>query len=125
MRQVGNDILARSKRVRIIRISYDAYKAQDLVNILRVLGGPDTLQPYSQTNGNFNLPVESFEMMAYNDPPQITLNNNPINLYCLMNCVIDEDRLENKKPMKVSQYRKIDGVITCLMTIGALYSYER
>ena len=125
VRQVGNDILARSKRVRIIRISYDAYKAQDLVNILRVLGGPDTLQPYSQTNGNFNLPVESFEMMAYNDPPQITLNNNPINLYCLMNCVIDEDRLENKKPMKVSQYRKIDGVITCLMTIGALYSYER
>ena len=69
--------------------------------------------------------MESFELMAYSDPPGITLNNNPVNIFCLMNCVIDEDRLENKKPMKISQYRKIDGVITCLMTIGMLYSYER
>jgi len=109
----------------IIRIGYDAYKAQELVNILMVIGGRDTLQPFSQTNGNFNLPVESFEMMAYSDPPRITINNNPINLYCFLNSVIDEDRLENKKPMKISQYRKIDGVITLLMTIGLLYSYER
>ena len=42
-----------------------------------------------------------------------------------MNAVIDEDRLENKKPMKQSRYRKIDGVITLLMTIGLLYKYER
>ncbi len=125
VRMIANDILRRAKHLNIIRIGYDAYKAQELVNILMVLGGPDALVPYSQTNGSFNLPVESFEMMAYSEPPRITLNNNPINLYCLMNCVIDEDRLENKKPMKVSQYRKIDGVITCLMTIGALYSYER
>ncbi len=123
--QIANDILARSKRLHIVRIGYDAYKAQELVNILMVLGGRDTLQPFSQTNGNFNLPVESFEMMAYSDPPRITINNNPINLYCFLNSVIDEDRLENKKPMKISQYRKIDGVITLLMTIGLLYSYER
>ena len=32
---------------------------------------------------------------------------------------------EVRRLLKVSQYRKIDGVITCLMTIGALYSYER
>jgi len=123
--QIANDILARSKKLHIIRIGYDAYKAQELVNILMVIGGRDTLQPFSQTNGNFNLPVESFEMMAYSDPPRITINNNPINLYCFLNSVIDEDRLENKKPMKISQYRKIDGVITLLMTIGLLYSYER
>ena len=125
VRMVADDILRRSRQLHIIRIGYDAYKAQSLVNILMVLGGRDTLQPYSQTNGSFNLPVESFEMMAYADPPQIHLNGNPINRYCLMNCVIDEDRLENKKPMKVSRYRKIDGVITCLMTIGMLFSYER
>lgn len=124
-RMVADDILARSKKVRIIRIGYDNYKAQELVNILRVLGGPDTLMPYSQTNGSFNLPVESFELMAYDNPPRITINDNPINLYCFLNAVIDEDRLENKKPMKISQYRKIDGVITLLMTIGLLYSFER
>lgn len=125
VRRIADDILRRSKTVHIIRIGYDAYKAQELVNILMVLGGRDALQPYSQTNGSFNLPVESFEMMAYSTPPRITLNRNPINLFCLRNCVIDEDRLENKKPVKVSRNRKIDGVITCLMTIGMLYSYER
>ena len=55
----------------------------------------------------------------------IVLNNNPINAYCLCNCVIDEDRLENKKPIKVSQFRKIDGAITLLMTLGLMSAYER
>jgi phage terminase large subunit-like protein len=90
-----------------------------------VTGGKNQLQPYGQTYGNFNLPVESFEMLVYDDPPKITLNDNPINVYCLTNCVLDEDHLENKKPLKISQYRKIDGVICVLMTLGQLYSYQR
>lgn len=125
VRQIANDIQARSKVLNIIRIGYDGYKAQDLVNILRAMGGDKQLQSYSQTYGNFNLPVESFEMLAYDDPPRITLNDNPINVYCLTNCVLDEDRLENKKPLKISQYRKIDGVIVVLMTLGQLYTFER
>lgn len=125
VRMIAEDVLTRSKIVHIIRIGYDPYKAQDLVNILAVLGGDGVLQPFSQTNGNFNLAVETLEMMAYADEPLITINDNPINIYCFLNSVIDEDRLENKKPMKISQYRKIDGVITLLMTIGLLYSYER
>ena len=83
VRQIANDIQARSKVLNIIRIGYDGYKAQDLVNILRAMGGDKQLQSYSQTYGNFNLPVESFEMLAYDDPPRITLNDNPINVYCL------------------------------------------
>ena len=125
VRMLADDIIARSKIVNIIRIGYDGYKAQDLVNILRVTGGKNQLQPYGQTYGNFNLPVESFEMLVYDDPPKITLNDNPINVYCLTNCVLDEDHLENKKPLKISQYRKIDGVICVLMTLGQLYSFER
>ena len=125
VRQIANDIQARSKILNIIRIGYDGYKAQDLVNILRAMGGEKQLQSYSQTYGSFNLPVESFEMLAYDDPVRIVLNNNPINVYCLTNCVLDEDRLENKKPLKISQYRKIDGVIVVLMTLGQLYTFER
>lgn len=125
VRMIADDILARSKRVRIIRIGYDAYKAQDLTSILLSIGGKSIIQPYGQTNGNFNLPVESFEMLAYADPPKIVLNNNPINVYCLCNCVLTEDNLENKKPVKISQYQKIDGTITMLMTLGQLYRYER
>ena len=125
VRRIADDILRRTKLVKIIRIGYDGYKAKDLVNILATAGATGVLIPYGQTYGNFNLPVESFEMLAYDEPPKIVFNNNPINVYCLTNCVIDEDRLENKKPMKISQYRKIDGTITMLMTLGQLYSFER
>lgn len=125
VRQIADDIIRRSKLLHIIRIGYDAWKAKDLVNILASAGAAAVLKPYSQTYGSFNLPVESFEMMAYDDPPRITLNKNPINAYCLTNCVIDMDNLENKKPLKVSHYQKIDGTITQLMALGLLSSYER
>lgn len=125
VKMIADDILCRSKVVNIIRIGYDGYKSQELVGILATVGGKGVLTPFSQTYGSFNLPVESFEMLAYEDPPKIVLNDNPINVYCLTNCVIDEDRLENKKPIKASQFRKIDGAITMLMTLGQLYSYER
>lgn len=122
---IADDIIRRSKIVNIICIGYDSYKSQELVNILSTVGARDVLTPFRQTYGNFNLPVESFEMLAYEKPPKIVLNDNPINIFCLTNCVLDEDNLENKKPVKVSRYRKIDGTIALLMTIGQLYSYER
>lgn len=122
---ITEDILRRSKLVNIVRIGYDAYKAQELTSILKSVGARNVLTPFSQTYGNFNLPVESFEMLAWSEPPKIMMNNNPINIFCLENCVIDTDNLENKKPIKLSQYRKIDGTITMLMTLGLLYTYER
>lgn len=131
VRQIANDIIEFSQKIRIIRVGYDAYKSQELVNILISSGmkirkgGGGILLPYSQTYGSFNLPVEAFEMLAYDDPPRIMIDENPINTYCLTNCVIDQDRLENKKPIKASRYRKIDGAITMLMTIGLLATVDR
>lgn len=122
---ITEDILRRSKLVNIVRIGYDAYKAQELTSILKSVGARNVLTPFSQTYGNFNLPVESFEMLAWSEPPKIMMNNNPINIFCLENCVIDTDNLENKKPIKQSQYRKIDGTITMLMTLGLMYTFER
>lgn len=122
---ITEDIIRRSKLVTIVRIGYDAYKAQELTSILKSVGARNVLTPFSQTYGNFNLPVESFEMLAWSEPPKIMMNNNPINIFCLENCVIDTDNLENKKPIKLSQYRKIDGTITMLMTLGLLYTFER
>lgn len=125
VKMIADDILRRSARLNILRIGYDQYKSQELVNILSSVGNRGALQPFSQTFGSFNLPVEAFEMLAYDSPPRIVMNRNPVNVFCLQNCVLDEDRLENKKPMKISHYRKIDGTITMLMTIGLLYSYQR
>lgn len=122
---IADDILRRATILNIVRIGYDAYKAQELTSILKSVGARNVLMPYSQTYGSFNLPVESFEILAWSDPPKIEFNNNPINAFCLENCVIDTDNLENKKPLKISQYRKIDGTITMLMTLGLLYTFER
>lgn len=125
VRQIADDILLRSKKLNIIGIGYDSWKAQELVNILSSIGAAGVLKPVGQTYGSFNLPVESFEMLAYDTPPRIILNDNPINVFCLANCAIDQDHLENKKPVKMSQYRKIDGTITMLMTLRLLYDYEQ
>lgn len=125
VRQIAGDIQRRADHLHIIRIGYDAYKSQELVNILASVGARGVLTPFSQTYGSFNLPVESFEMLAYDTPPRITLDANPINAYCLSNCVLDTDRLDNRKPLKISQYRKIDGTVTMLMTLGLMYSYQR
>lgn len=125
VKMIAEDILRRSALLNIVRIGYDQYKSQELVNILASVGNNGALVPYSQTYGSFNLPVEAFEMLAYDNPPSIGMNRNPINVFCLQNCAIDEDRLENKKPIKLSRYRKIDGTITMLMTIGLLNSYRR
>lgn len=125
VRQIAEDIRQRSRQLKIVQIGYDSYKAQDLTNILMTFqGGRNMLTPYKQTYGAFNLPVESFEMLIYADPPRIVFNDNPINAYCMVNCVIDSDNLENKKPLKASQNQKIDGTITCLMTIGLLNTYK-
>ncbi|MBR3466882.1 MAG: terminase large subunit [Bacteroidales bacterium] len=123
-RVIANDILRRAKALHIIAIGYDAYKAQELRNILANTGGSETLKPYSQTYGSFNLPVESFELLAYDNPPKIRMNDNPINTFCLGNCVIDEDNMGNKKPMKVAPNRKIDGVVCVLMTLGMMYTHK-
>lgn len=126
VRMIASDIIARTKILTVVQVGYDSYKAQDLVNILSTIpGGKEALQPFRQTYGAFNLPVESFEMMARQDVPKIYFNNNPINVYCLSNCKIDTDLLDNKKPIKVSANQKIDGTITMLMGIGLLNSFER
>lgn len=119
-KQIGDDIIRHTKTLTYAAIGYDRYKAQDLVNYLTFNGAGHVLQPFSQMYGNFNLPVETFEFMAGENPSRIILNDNPINVWCLTNAIIDEDRMENKKPVKPSRYRKIDGVITMLMTIGLL-----
>lgn len=122
---IADDIMANAERVTLVRIGYDAWKSQDLTNLLSALGCEDALEPFRQGIGNFNLPVETFEMLAYHTPPAITLNANPINIFCLANCVLDEDANGNRKPRKISDFRKIDGVIALLMAIGELSSIER
>ena len=124
VRMIASDILRRAKTLNIVRIGYDNYKSQELTNILIAAGGREQLKAMPQGYGSFNSIVEDFEMLAFDIPPRITINDNPINVFCLSNCIIDEGMNDNRKPIKASQNRKIDGAVTMLMTIGLITSLE-
>lgn len=102
-----------SEKTNLLRIGFDAYKSREVVNMLMTIGGKGSVKPVSQTRGNFNMAVESFEHGVYTG--HVWINDNPINYYCFGNAILVEDEMENKKPEKRVQTQRIDGVITMLM----------
>lgn len=111
---IVSDILRRNKSLKILGVGYDPYKSAEFVNMLSSSGAKNILFPVKQTYGTFTSPVESFELAVKRK--LVSFNPNPINWYCFANAVLDEDRNENKKPVKKTHNLKIDGVITNLMT---------
>lgn len=118
---VANDILEMNEHIRILQIGYDSYKSNEAVNILMAaissMGGDGSkiLKAVPQTQGNFNSPVEAFEIGAKRYPAQVVLDDNPIIRYCFANAYVEEDKMGNKKPFKRKANLKIDGVIAILM----------
>lgn len=53
------------------------------------------------------------------------LDNNPITQWEFGNCAIDEDNIGNKKMIKISPSRKIDGIVCLAMNIGAFSNWKR
>lgn len=122
-RAIVDYIIDMNRSVTILRIGYDQWKSLEVINMLGAAGAKNVLLPVSQTYGNFTAPVESFEHGI--SAGRIFLNDNPINAYCFGNAILDEDHLENKKPVKRTQNQKIDGVITTLMCQRLFIDYER
>lgn len=123
-RFITDDINRRNReQICILNIGYDPYKSLDFVNTMAASGARKVLVPVKQTYGTFTSPVESFEIAARTG--HVTFNQNPINWYCFGNAVMDEDKLENRKPIKRSQNAKIDGAITAVMTFYLFNNYEQ
>ena len=120
--QIGNDILNNSKYLKIDSIGYDAYRSVELVNFLKAQG-VKCLKPYKQTLASFTTPVETFERMIYEGKIHIT--DNPIIVWMIDNCAMEEDNMKNRKPMKKTANKKIDGVITMLMSLGQYVNWKR
>lgn len=122
-RMIVNDILIRNKYLCILGIGYDPYRSVEFVNMLSASGAGGILHPVRQTYSTFTSPVESFELTA--KVGKVSFNDNPINWYCFGNALMDEDRNENRKPIKRSKREKIDGVITTLMCFYLFNNVER
>lgn len=122
-RRIADDINRRNEcQIRILSIGYDPYKSMEFVNIMAASGAKKVLVPIKQTYGTFTSPVESFEIAARTG--HVTFNNNPITPYCFGNAVIDEDKMENRKPIKRTQNGKIDGCVTSVMTFYLYNNFE-
>lgn len=135
-RQIANDILERAAWLDIRKCGFDPFKSVELRNILdnsKELHG--RLVPFSQSNGNYNIPMEIFEKMFYSKTDvqlpdgtpkyQVLFNDNPITPYCFGNAVIDEDSKGNRRPVKMVRHMKIDGTVVTLMGIGEWYGNKR
>ena len=120
--QLGRDIMENSKYLNILSIGYDAYRNRDLTNYLKAQG-VKCLRAYKQTYSQFTSPVEAFETLIYNK--KIHIANNPIMPWMLDNVAIDTDTMKNKKPIKKSANKKIDGVVTLLMSLGQFGEWHR
>lgn len=121
-KQIASDIITNSKYVNILQIGYDAYRSKEFINIIKT-SGIRCAVPYSQTYSNFTSPVESFELAVYEG--RLKFDDNPLNAYCISNVMIDEDKMQNKKPIKKSRNDKIDGAICILMCLGMFQNYKR
>jgi len=121
--QIVGDILAHGKNLRILKIAYDPNKAAEFTNLLINCGGSAFLYPYKQTSFYFTKPCMAIVRML--EESALTFNENPINNYCFDNCVLYLDNMDNCKPMKRSDNRKIDGAITALMALGVSLEQRR
>ena len=120
--QIAQDIINKSKYVKILAINYDSYKNQDLTNYLKAQG-VRCLKPYRQVYSEFTSPIETFEIGIHED--RIKIDDNPINAYCIQNCVIDEDSMGNRKMIKSTANKKIDGAVCITMNLGAFGKWKR
>lgn len=121
-RRIVEDILR--KPFAILGIGYDKYKAREFIQMLEYTPGvgKQFLYDVPQTYGAFTSPVESLELTLYRR--QITFERNPITAYCFDNAVIDEDKLENRKPIKRQPLGKIDGCITNVMCFWMMQNVQ-
>ena len=121
-----NLVLARNMEIaenlRILKWGYDAYDAMRFVNSIGAWlqsayeVAPETMmRPVSQTFASYNSPVQELEYMVRSNPPLITFSNNPLWPWQFGNCMVEEDKYENRKPLKMSANRKVDN-IQCLLS---------
>ena len=121
-----NLVLARNVEIaeslRIIRWGYDAYDAMRFVNAIGAWlqssydVQPDVMmRPVSQTFASYNSPVQELEYLVRSHPSPLHFSNNPLWAWQFGNCMLEEDKYENRKPLKMSANKKVDNV-QCLLS---------
>lgn len=113
-------LLDLSEKNTITVISYDQWNSTQFAISATEKGLP--LKPYSQTIGAFNKPTKELERIILSG--NAIIDNNEITRYCFRNVVLKIDHNQNCKPVKYSESKKIDGVISILMSLAGYLNTE-
>jgi phage terminase large subunit-like protein len=112
---ITHDILEIEKKTNIVKIYYDKYNSTQWA--IQCTEEKLPMEPFSQTIGNFNGCTKEFERLILSG--RVVLDENPITRYCLRNVELRRDANANIKPNKVSEKKKIDGVIAALQALAS------
>ncbi len=130
-----------SAHVRILNIAYDPYDSTRFVNLFQAwiagkmkvkVSGKQleeflkkTLTPVSQTWASFNASCQvMFDIINWPEQ-RMWVSPNPIIPWCFANCVLEEDRMGNVKPVKRTANSKIDVAICLLMGIIVMEKWKK
>ena len=121
------------KHVNLLCIAYDPYDSTRFVNLFQawivskidgVMVGKQaeeflkrTLQPVSQTWATFNASCQVMYDLIHWPTQKVYVSPNPIIPWCFGNCVLEEDRMGNVKPVKRTANAKVDVAICLLMGV--------
>lgn len=109
-----SDLVKLRDKVYIQSIGYDQWNATQFT--INATEKGFNMIPISQSLGNFNRPTKEMERLLLSR--KAVLDNNVINRHCYRNVVIKLDYNGNMKPTKQYEEKKIDGVISELMSLG-------
>ena len=110
-----DDMVSHLGEMNYINLSYDAYQAVFMIIKAEQAGIP--CAPFSQSLGNFNKVITTFEMLMNKN--LIIIDDNPIIRWNFQNVDMAMNTTGLKKPKKSRDpQKKIDGVITMLQCLG-------
>jgi phage terminase large subunit-like protein len=113
---IKEDIKKDNDKYNIIELAYDKWQANKLIDQLEELMPHTILIQYDQSLKQMSAPTKEFERNIYEDK---IIDGNPVMKWMVTNACIKIDVNGNYKPLKEykSSTKKIDGIITSLMSI--------
>jgi phage terminase large subunit-like protein len=113
---IMKDIVEDYEKFNLIELNYDNWNSKELVNKLEDRMPKTDLIQYDQSLKKMNSPSKLFEKLIMEDK---IVDPNPVMKWMVSNAVIKIDPNGNYKPLKEykSSTKRIDGVITSIMTI--------
>ena len=106
------------QRYDITTVAYDPWNAAQVASKLTERGA--TLQPFTQTIGNFAYPTKEFARIV--GLGIVDHYDNPVARWMLSNVVIKQDVNGNARPDKAKSAEKIDGIVAAIMALGQFCS---